>query len=171
MKFTNCFKKIRTRMFTNQSSQLCTMLFMLICFQFTIAPIRAININSLMRSHNLANSNGKFENVTVQSLAENSTVADDSRILLKINGLPIEIIADDAISVKPTFSLELCDRNASDFQKITKLSNSLIVLLSDFNFNEHSAAYLCLFHIKANSRSDNNDIQALHMGIQSKFQR
>lgn len=164
MKLINFLRKIiqiRTRMFTNPNNPLCTMLFMIICFQLAIIPIQAEN--------KLTISNRTFENVIVQSILDNNT-ADNSRILLKISGLPYEIINDDTFKVKPTFSLNYCDKNASDFLKVAKLSNNLIVLLSEFNFNENTAAYLCLFHIKADIHND-NVIQAFHMGTQSKFQR
>lgn len=171
--------KIRTSMFTREQRQLlCTMLFLFYCFQFVIVPSWAIkNSNFLIVQKNLAIAD-RFENLTVENVPENPTI--DSRLILKIHGLPSAILANDsdnAIKLKPTFSLDYCDINASDFDIIVKKSNELIIMLSNFNFNEHTTAYLCLLQNNAlNSITHiDNDVddggKFEHMGIRSAFQR
>lgn len=48
------------------------------------------------------------------------------------------------IHVKPTSSAVYCDTNAIDLPIIYQNDTKFLISISDFNFNEHNVAYLCL---------------------------
>lgn len=105
-----------------------------------------------------------LKNVAVYILPKNK---NQSSNYLKITGLS-SVDIEDGVQIKPTFSSENCIGNQTDLQIIdidkhptNSINIDLIVSLSNFKFQHHNTAYLCI--------KTKYDQHFQHMGHKSEF--
>lgn len=125
----------------------------------TVSPSMSTNsVNSFMLQEPTPLHNGAIE-----VLAIDNTINNPNHSIIRLKLSESHFADYQNVHVKPTFSPVFCDRNATDLTIIDRNGTELTVSVNDFNFKEHSVAYLCV-------NFDNTE-QMYHLGLPSQFER